>query len=213
MSIFELVSLIVGAITAVAYAVRAIYRYKTKSLPEDPVVKEIQMNAEIEKRLRSYIKEPLNADRAFIYQFMNGIQYYTGNHAQRFKGTYEVVGPGVSSEINSEAPQDVSRYTTMLQSIAQQEAYIVPDVEKLEDGKLRDKLTSRGTKSFAVVPITNLSGLLIGMLGVSYTRDKRSIEKKDLVLLGKEAAIISGYLNNQSSEKNWLMRLFTKNEK
>lgn len=196
MGVLELIGVIAGAIAAIAGAVKAYFHYRTEEKPEDPVVSELTRNIQMEGALKEEILETLDADRAFIYEFHDGREYFSGNHAMRFTGTVEVTAPGVSAEVSNDESQDVSKYTEMLSAIRDKEAYTVDRVNLMPDGKLKYKLIERGTKSFAVVPIRNhFNKNLIGMLGASWVRDKHDITERELVTLARQAAVISGYLN------------------
>ena len=76
----------------------------------DPVAHQADISQQVNGHLE-HLLEGTGASRAYIFQFHNGVTFYSGQHAQRFSCTYEVVRAGVSREADNLQNLQVSVYS------------------------------------------------------------------------------------------------------
>lgn len=129
----------------------------------------------------SHILEGAAADRAYIFQFHNGVTFYTGEHAQRFSCTYEVVSPGTSREAQNLQNLHISVFAWWIsETLAGNMMYEYTD--SIPDYTTRMTLSQQGIESILAKPLI-YKGQIVGILGVDY--------------VGRQNAFIDGIALNE----------------
>lgn len=131
----------------------------------DPVKDQLITSQMVNDRL-SHVLEGTAGSRAYIFQFHNGVTYYTGKHAQRFTCTYEIVTAGVSREANNLQNLQVSIFSWWIsETLAGRMIY--EDVATMPDLTTRVTLEQQGIQSILCLPLIH-RGKVVGILGVDY---------------------------------------------
>ena len=131
----------------------------------DPVAHQAFQSEKINNQLK-HLLDGSHASRAYIFQFHNGVTFYTGQHAQRFSCTYEVVNPGVSREADNLQNLQVSVYSWWVsQTLRGDMQYVYTD--SIPDYTTRYALKVQGIESIACLPLMD-QGKVIGIVGIDY---------------------------------------------
>lgn len=146
-----------------------------KVLNTDIVIRSIEADVLIESALENLRKET-KSDRAYIFRFHNGVQYYDGTHKSKMSCDYEVVRPGVSRE--AEKLQDIPTglYATWLKRVIKKDMF-VPNVSTMTDVRTKQTLESQGIKALAIAPYYR-NGKIVALIGVDYIRNVNDNELK-----------------------------------
>jgi hypothetical protein len=161
--------------------------------PKDPVKISVQSNAKISEKL-VHVLEASHASRAYIFQFHNGMQYYTGQHAQRFSLTHEVVAPGVSRESDNLQNLQVSIFSWWIAETLNGRM-IYKDLKEMNDYTTRVALEQQGVKSVFCLPLI-AKGKVVGIIGVDYTFDENHFI---------EGLVLNEWFQNQANEISQLL--------
>jgi hypothetical protein len=141
-------------------------------LSVDPIPTQVQASSDMNKELKDLL-EYSNADRAYIFQFHNGMQFYTGQHAQRFSCTYEVVREGVSRESYNLQNLQVSIFSWWVSEVlAGRMSYY--NIDNVSDYTTRVTLQQQGIESLVVLPLV-YRAKIVGMIGLDYVQDRNKI--------------------------------------
>ena len=138
----------------------------------DPVKEQTSKSQIINNKLNEILDEA-EGSRVYIFQFHNGMNYYTGAHAQRFTCTYEVVRDGISREANNLQDLQVSIFSWWVEEVLIGRM-IYSDVQQMEDYTTRVTLQQQGIQSIICYPLV-YKGKIVGVMGVDYVR--RSSER------------------------------------
>ena len=151
-------------------------------------------NAEIINALK-YLKEELNADRAYVFEFHNGSYFSSGNPMQKFTCSYEVVADGVSAECHNPGEYRMSNYNDYISQIIHERDYIITNIDNMtSDPLLKALLTKKGVQSLYNVPIRTFSGRTIGFIGLDYVKSPRALSDAEVNILRSAAKMIIGYI-------------------
>ena len=143
----------------------------------DPVIEQTTKAEKVNEKLQ-YLLEATNADRVYIFQFHNGVTYYTGEHAQRFTCTYEIARKGISSEAPNLQGLQVTVFSWFIsQTIKGEMCYI--DVENIPHYTTRYTLHAQGIQSLKVMPLI-YNGQVVGMIGVDYVLRQNEFVKEPI---------------------------------
>ncbi len=118
------------------------------------------------------------ADRAYIFRFHNGQNYFDGTHKLRMSCEYEVVGKGIEPQAKFLKDMPTSLYPKFISEVVDGTMYY-EDIRDIKDATTRVTLRSQGVHSIAVAPYYDNNNNLIAMIGVDYVGRKAS---KDTVL-------------------------------
>ena len=118
------------------------------------------------------------ADRAYIFRFHNGQNYFDGSHKLRMSCEYEVVGLGIEPQAVNLKDVPTSLYPNFISSVIDGEMFY-EDVDEIKDLTTRVTLKAQGIRSIAVAPYFDSNGNLIAMIGVDYVGRKAD---KELIL-------------------------------
>jgi hypothetical protein len=137
----------------------------------DPLTKEMQQNANVYMALEHTL-EKTGADRAYVLEFHNGENYFSGRGQQKFSCTHEVVRQGISAESANSQNYRVSNFHHYINTLVQDGEFNYANLDSLEDYAFIKLLEHKGVQSIYNVTLTTLSGKIIGIVGVDYVRDK-----------------------------------------
>ena len=144
------------------------FRVPINGYVDDRVV-DIESSGDLCRRINGGLQHVLGgaaADRAYVFQFHNGVSFYTGEHAQRFSCTYEVVSPGTSTEAKNLQNLYVSVFAWWVsETLAGRMRYEYTD--SIPDYTTRASLHQQGIESILAVPLIH-KGQIVGVMGVDY---------------------------------------------
>jgi hypothetical protein len=141
----------------------------------------------------------MGASRAYVFEFHNGGNYFSGRGQQKFSCTHEVVDPGVSAECMHSQDHRVSNYSVYINELIANGKFAHLNIEDVGDGGFRTLLSNKGVCSLYNVPIKTLNGKIIGVLGVDYISPapefpavEGSVDVQQF--MSRQARLIAGYL-------------------
>jgi GAF domain-containing protein len=129
----------------------------------------IEQSANLSREINEELKHVLEgsaADRAYIFQFHNGVELYTSEHGQRFSCTYEVVSPGTSTEAQNLQELYVSVYAWFISETLKGDM-IYKNTEEIPDYTTKAMLRQQGIESILATPLIH-KGQVVGILGIDY---------------------------------------------
>ena len=185
---------IIGSV-ATLIAVRYKHRLEiNKKEAECPVVDAVEKDTELIGKINDLL-DVSGADRACIYQFHNGGEYYTGRSMQKISMTYEAVKPGISHLQISRQNIPVSACNATLHPMVKERRLLLPDLEKdMEESLCKFYALEAGTKSMYKWTIYDLQKRAIGYFQVDYVNRKKKLNEEILQDLEMAAIKIAGYL-------------------
>jgi len=138
-------------------------------LKKDIVISSLDNDIAITDSLDDLL-ETTKADRAYIFRFHNGVQYYNGTHKSKMSCDYEVVRLGVQRE--AERLQDIPTglYSRWIKDVIRGQMFIT-DVSKMTDLRAKHTLQQQGIKAVAVVPYYR-NGQVFALIGVDYITEQ-----------------------------------------
>ncbi len=146
-----------------------------------------------------FIKSMMGSSRAYVFEFHNGGNYFSGRGQQKFSCTHEVVEPGVSAECTFSQDHRVSNYSVYINELISGGSFAYTNMDDVEDGGFRNLLNAKGVSALYNVPIKTLNGKIIGILGIDYTSKiekfpevEGSLELQEF--MARQARLIAGYL-------------------
>jgi len=115
------------------------------------------------------------ADRAYIFRFHNGQNYFDGSHKLRMSCEYEVVSAGIEPQAKHLANLPTSLYPKFISEVIAGKMFY-EDVDSIKDLTTKVTLKAQGIKSIAVAPFFDNNGNLVAMIGVDYVGRKMDLE-------------------------------------
>jgi len=181
----------IGTILSIKYRHRLEQKRMAAKCPvEIAVGKDAELIVKIDELL-----EVSGADRASIYQFHNGGEYYTGRSMQKISMTYESVKAGISHLQIARQNIPVSACNATLHPMVKDRRLLLADVEKdMEDSLCKFYAIEAGTKSMYKWTIYDLQKRAIGYFQVDYVTRKKKLNEEILQDLEMAAIKIAGYL-------------------
>ena len=170
-------------------------RLENKKMEMDcPVVDAVEKDTELMGKIDDLL-DISGADRACIYQFHNGGEYYTGRSMQKLSMTYESIKPGISHLQIDRQNIPVSACNATLAPMINDRRLLITDVEKeMEDSLCKFYAIEAGTKSVYKWTIYDLQKRAIGFFQVDYVTRKKKLNEEILQDLEMAAIKIAGYL-------------------
>ena len=207
--IWEVTAYVLASILSCIATLGAVYlRHKLSQKKCDTIEQETKHNENVYTAL-NYTLEEMEADRAYVLEFHNGIHYFSGRGQQKFSCSYEIVQEGISAECHSSQNHRVSNYHTYISQLVEDEKFHYTDVKQMEDHVFSGLLELKGVKSVYNVPIKTLNGKIIGILGVDYVKsyavkntlgfgggenEASRFDDDAYSFMKRQARIIAGYL-------------------
>jgi len=143
-----------------------------KQLEKDPIPTQVQASTNINKQLGEVMVES-GASRVYVFQFHNGITFYTGQHAQRFSCTYEMVAEGISREAENLQNLQVSLFSWWINEVLSGRMTYY-NIEDMADYTSRITLQQQGIKSIICRPLIH-KGKVVGIVGMDFVGNNDDI--------------------------------------
>jgi len=143
-----------------------------KQLEKDPIPTQVQASTNINKQLGEVMIES-GASRVYVFQFHNGITFYTGQHAQRFSCTYEMVAEGISREAENLQNLQVSLFSWWINEVLSGRMTYY-NIEDMADYTSRITLQQQGIKSIICRPLIH-KGKVVGIVGMDFVGNNDDI--------------------------------------
>lgn len=194
-------SIIIAIITSIvgpALVLFAKYYLDKRATRGDMVQDAAKLGEHVSGRLDS-IKEHYAADRVWISQFHNGGHFYpTGKSIAKFSVFYETVNADVPSIQTTFHNVPVALFARCINQLLENDAIKVEDYSNrdLDTYGLKYVAEENKTKSQYLFAVKTFEGKFIGILGIDYTKRKRSLHEDELTDLKVSAASIGGILIN-----------------
>jgi hypothetical protein len=141
--------------------------FKVKIARNDRVLTELGSHKNVEDNLQTLMKDS-GADRAYVFRFHNGDEYYNGTHKNKLSCDYEVVRNGVSREAVNLQNMPTSLFSEWIASVVNLDMFY-EDISHMEDTISKTELERQGIKSIAAVPYYR-DGKLLAIIGLDFTR-------------------------------------------
>lgn len=135
---------------------------------KDLVIETLENDIAIDEALRD-LMEDTSSDRAYIFRFHNGVQYYNGTHKSKMSCDYEVVKKGVSSEAQRLQDLPTGLYSRWIKTILKGDMYIL-DVDDMSDLRAKHILQEQGIEAVAVEAYYR-NGKVFALIGVDYLEE------------------------------------------
>jgi len=139
---------------------------------KDPIPQQVEASNQINRDLKQLMDKG-GASRAYIFQFHNGITFYTGQHAQRFSCTYEAVTEGISREAYNLQNLQVSIFSWWINEVLSGRMTYY-NIEDMADYTSRITLQQQGIKSIICRPLIH-QGKIVGIVGLDYVQSSNNI--------------------------------------
>lgn len=194
-------SIIIAIITSIvgpSLVLLAKYYLDKRSSRGDMVQDAAKLGEHVSGRLDS-IKEMYTADRVWISQFHNGGHFYpTGKSIAKFSVFYETVNPDVQSIQTTFHNVPVALFARSINQLLENDLIKIEDYSNkdLDTYGLKYVAEENKTKSQYLFAVKTFEGKFIGILGIDYTKRKRSLHEDELTDLKVSAASIGGILIN-----------------
>jgi hypothetical protein len=151
------------------------YLINYKLLNKDVIIERLDSDVLIENALYD-LMETTNADRAYVFRFHNGVNYYNGEHKSKMSCDFEVTRAGISSEAQRLQDIPVGLYANWIKDVVNYKM-IHPDVNQIEDVRTRLELQRQGINAIGVVPYYR-KGKILALIGIDYVRPLDSVRLK-----------------------------------
>ena len=139
---------------------------------KDPIPTQVEASTIVNEEIKDLMEE-VGADRAYIFQFHNGITFYTGQHAQRFSCTYEAVNEGVSREAYNLQNLQVSIFSWWVNEVLSGRMSYY-NTDSISDYTTRISLQQQGIKSVICLPLV-YKAKVVGIVGLDYVYERNDI--------------------------------------
>ena len=146
-----------------------------------------------------FIKSSVGSSRAYVFEFHNGGNYFSGRGQQKFSCTHEVVEAGISAECMYSQDHRVSNYSIYINELIAEGKFAYVSLDEVEDSGFRALLKAKGVAALYNVPIKTLNGRIIGILGVDFVSDvdgfpspEGGVEMEEF--MRRQARLVAGYL-------------------
>ena len=144
----------------------------SKQLEKDPIPTQVKASTTVNKELGEAMVQS-GASRVYVFQFHNGITFYTGQHAQRFSCTYEMVAEGISREAENLQNLQVSLFSWWINEVLSGRMTYY-DIEDMADYTSRITLQQQGIKSIICRPLIH-KGKVVGIVGMDFVGNNDDI--------------------------------------
>lgn len=155
------------------------HAFEYKLLHNDRVVKTIDNDYLIHRKLEIAM-DTMQSDRAYIFRFHNGVQYYNGSHKNKMSCDYEVARPGVSLEAQNLQDIPVTLFPFFIMETIKEKMFY-KDISKIDDTRTRLALEEQGIKGIVAWPYYR-DGVLFAIVGFDYIN--RPLELTEACLPG-----------------------------
>lgn len=175
---------------------------KKKNEIKCPVSESIKYNLLINNKI-SEILDKYGADRVWVNQFHNGGNFYPiGKSIHKFSMCYEAVSKDTLSIKEQFQNIPVSLFAQSMNHLLENDIIKLYDIKnEIETFGLRAISSESGTKSGYLFAIKSIDNKFIGVLGIDYTKRKRTLTEEDINQLHIETTTIGGVLMKNNIER------------
>lgn len=171
---------------------------KRRAGSENPLSEAIKVNNIISEKLEQ-VREAYGADRVWSIQFHNGGHFYpTGKSIQKFSMVHEILNPGIFPCQSQLQNIPVSLFSKTMDFLEQ--GVVIKISSFSEESPIPRGITTEvrgsGIKSTYLVPIFNIKGEFVAVVGVDYVEKEVDLGQEDLNYLEVDVSTIGGVLNN-----------------
>lgn len=152
------------------------YLINYKLLNKDVIIERLDGDVLIENALYD-LMENAGADRAYIFRFHNGVNYYNGEHKSKMSCDFEVTRSGISSEAQRLQDIPVGLYANWIKDVINYKM-IHPNVNEIKGARIRLELQRQGIEAIAVIPYYR-GGKILAFIGVDYVSPLDSVKLKN----------------------------------
>ena len=160
------------------------YIINYKMLNKDVIIERLDSDVLIENALYE-LMESTNSDRAYVFRFHNGVNYYNGEHKSKMSCDFEVTRAGISSEAQRLQDVPVGLYANWIKEVINYRM-IHPDVNEIKGLRIRLELQRQGINAIRVVPYYR-NGKILALIGVDYVRPLDSLRHQEYLKNPKES--------------------------
>lgn len=171
-----------------------------KVLNKDVIIDRLDDDILIENALYE-LMEKTKSDRAYIFRFHNGVNYYDGSHKSKMSCDFEVTRKGISKEAQRLQDIPVGLFARWIKDVIKYQM-IHPYVSEIEDIRTRLELERQGINGIAVVPYYR-DGRILALIGIDYVREITE-EEFNLYISNKQYSL--EFLKNKSNEIGNLLK-------
>lgn len=151
---------------AMSYFFSDTISFYIKNRKADPVKIGINQSNLVNSVLVEMLTE-FEANRAYVYRFHNGVNYYDGNHKVKLSMDFEKVSKGVSSIGLLMQDVTASLFSNQIQSVINEEL-LYANVSNLKDHGSASLLRDFGVKNIAMLSYYDEHNRLILMVGLHW---------------------------------------------
>ena len=152
------------------------YLINYKLLGKDVIIERLDGDVLIENALYD-LMESVGADRAYIFRFHNGVNYYNGEHKSKMSCDFEVTRAGISSEAQRLQDISVGLYANWIRDVINYRM-IHPRVNEIKGARIRLELQRQGIEAIAVIPYYR-NGKILAFIGVDYVSPLDSVRLRN----------------------------------
>ena len=140
----------------------------TEEVFKGDIVPIINQNVFIDKLLRNVMHQS-GGDRAYIFRFHNGQNYFDGTHKIRMSCDFEVVEKGIEPQAAKLIDLPTSLFSWFLKESMENRMFY-HDIDSISDMTTKIALEEQGIRSIAVAPYFNEQGNLVALIGVDWVK-------------------------------------------
>lgn len=195
-----IVSIIALISSICAPALLELLRYNLKQRAKkaknsiDLVLTSLQENIDINDRLL-VLKDAIGADRASIYMFHNGEEFYSSNmHIKFLSKVFVKPSPGITSDWDNSQRIPIQSYMHILPDIQNKGDHFIEDSKKMESNSFQMMLKTKGVKSGYYFRIQDLTQKTIGILSVSFIKSTIKLNEDQITSCKIACDQLAGYL-------------------
>jgi hypothetical protein len=174
------------------------YLEKRKSSKKDPVAESLKTNILVDNKVNEILEE-YGADRVWITQFHNGGHFYpTGKSIHKFSMFYETVTLGTSSVKDYFQNIPVSLFSKSTNYLLENDVIEITDFkdETVATHGLKYVADEYGCKSGYLFAIKSIDNKFLGVLGIDYTKKRKTLTHDEISDIRVEVTSIGGVLMN-----------------
>ena len=174
------------------------YLEKRKLHKKDPVAESLKTNILVDNKVNEILEE-YGADRVWITQFHNGGHFYpTGRSIHKFSMFYENVAPGTTSIKDYFQNIPVSLFSKSVNQLLEEDVIEIADFkdETIATYGLKYVADEYGCKSGYLFAIKSIDNKFLGVLGIDYTKKRKSLTHDEISDIRVEVTSIGGVIMN-----------------
>jgi hypothetical protein len=174
------------------------YLEKRKLGKKDPVAESLKTNILVDNKVNEILEE-YGADRVWITQFHNGGHFYpTGKSIHKFSMFYETITLGTSSVKDYFQNIPVSLFSKSTNYLLENDVIEIADFkdETIATHGLKYVADEYGCKSGYLFAIKSIDNKFLGVLGIDYTKKRKSLTHDEISDIRVEVTSIGGVIMN-----------------